>query len=272
MNGFKYSLSNINTYFASYFFFKGDDINTRDTYFLMPIIDILISILLAPGALLGKKIGIIKVFLLMLVFHFSAFIILILYSDNFYLVLLSFGMIGIGCGLSNLNYLRNSWKFYPYNQGLVYGVIISASGIISTFLTVLADFFIINPDREKTINGIYPKHVADNVNKYINIIVIIFVCMDLIGFLITFDYDKIPETEEEKFKKLNEQKKKYINNIDINSMNNTSTYNSEILKDIEKGKINIKSAFFSITNLELIIFCFCGFCKFVFLFFKKYSS
>ena len=265
MNGFKYSLSNINAYFASYFFFKGDDIDTRDTYFLMPIIDILIYILLTPGAILEKKIGIKNVLLLMLVFHFASFIILILFSDNFYVVLLSFGMMGIGSGLSQLNYVRNSWKYFPYNQGLIYGVIISSSGLISTFLTVLADFFIINPDREKTINGIYPKHVADNVKKYINIITIIFVCMDLFGFLMTFDYDKIPETEEEKFKKLNEQKKKYINNTDINSVNTNSTYNPEILKDIEKGKINIKSAFFSIINLELFIFCFCGFCKFFFL-------
>ena len=262
MNGFKYSLSNINSYFASYFYFKGDDINTRDTYFLMPIIDILIYLLLTPGGLLGKKIGIKYVILLMLVFHFAAFIILILFSDNFYLVLLSLGLLGIGSGLSNLNYIRNSWKFFPYNQGLVFGVIISSSGIISTLLTVLADFFIINPDREKTINGIYPKHVADNVKKYINIIVIIFVCIDLIGFLLTFDYDKIPETEEEKFKKLNEQKKKYINNTDINTMNNTSTYNSQILKDIEEGKISIKSAFFTITYLELLIMCSFGFCKF----------
>lgn len=268
MNGFKYSLSSINAYFASYFFFKGEQINTRDTYFLMPIIDFLICILLSPGAFLGNKIGIKKVILLMLFFHFTAFIILIFFSDNFYLVLLSFGFLGIGSGLSQLNYLRNSWKYYPYNQGLVYGVIISSSGIISTLLTVLADFFIINPDREKTISGIYPKHVANNVKKYINIIVIIFICMDLIGFLLTFDYDKIPETEEEKAKKLNEQKKKYINNTDINFVNNISTYNSEILKDIEAGKINIKSAFFSTTNLELLIFCFCGFCKF-FLFFNK---
>ena len=270
MNGFKYSLSNINAYFASYFFFKGEEINTRDTYFLMPIIDILICIFLSPGALLGKKIGIKLVILIMLIFHFTAFIILIFFSDNFYLVLLSLGLIGIGSGLSNLNYLRNSWKYFPYNQGLVYGVIISSSGIISTLLTVLADFFIINPNREKTINGIYPKNVANNVNKYINIIVIIFACMDLIGFLLTFDYDKIPETEEEKFKKLNEQKKKYINNTDINSMKNISTYNFEIIKNIEKGVINIKSAFFSIINLELLIFCFCGFCKFFFLI--KYSS
>ena len=94
--------------------------------------------------------------------------------------------------------------------------------------------------------------------------------MDLIGFLLTFDIDKIPETEEEKFKKLNEQKKKYINNTDINSMKNISTYNFEIIKNIEKGEINIKSAFFSIINLELLIFCFCGFCKFFFLI--KYSS
>ena len=228
----------------------------------MPIIDILMYLLLTPGGLLGKKIGIKYVILLMLVFHFAAFIILILFSDNFYLVLLSLGLLGIGSGLSNLNYIRNSWKFFPYNQGLVFGVIISSSGIISTLLTVLADFFIINPDREKTINGIYPKHVADNVKKYINIIVIIFVCIDLIGFLLTFDYDKIPETEEEKFKKLNDQKEKYINNTDINTMNNTSTYNSQILKDIEEGKISIKSAFFTITYLELLIMCSFGFCKF----------
>lgn len=258
MSGFKYTLSSINVYFASYFYFKGEDINTRNTYFLMPCIDLLLDLFQTPGAKLGNKMGNTNMIALMIIFHFASFIILI-FARKFYLVLISISLLGIGSGLSEISYTRNAWKYFPNHQGLVYGIIISSSGIFSTFFTILADFFIINPKREETNNGIYPEYVANNVEKYIYIIIIIFFFIDIFGLLLSFDYDKIPETEEEKIKKLNEKKIKYINKT--NDINESRNSNLQISNIINKDELSLRKVFFSMINLKFFIFCFCGFCK-----------
>ena len=180
----------------------------------MPIIDVLIDCCNTPGAKLGTVIGTKCILILMLIFHSSSLIIL-LKAKSFYLLLLSLSLLGIGSGVSGLTYLRNAWKFFPNNQGLIYGIILSSSGIFSTLLVVLADFVIINPNKENTINGIYPKYVADNVYKYTQIIAIVLGSIDILGFLLIYDYDKLPETQEDK---INKKKKKYLN-IENNTKN-----------------------------------------------------
>ena len=171
----------------------------------MPCLDILISLFYTPGAKLGLKIGTTYSILLMLLFHLISFIILI-FGNKFYLLLISLSLLGIGNGLSNITYMRNCWKFFPQNQGLVNGVVISSAGLVSTLLAILADFIIINPNKEETNNGIYPKYVADNVVKYTIIVVAILGSFDIIGFILTFDFEKLPETIEEKMRKINENR------------------------------------------------------------------
>ena len=256
----KYALSSTNVYFASYFYYKGEDINTTDTYFLMPSLDLLILLFYTPGAKLGLKIGTTYSILLMLLFHFISFIILI-FGNKFYLLLIALSLLGIGSGLSNITYMRNCWKFFPQNQGLVNGVVISSSGIVSTLLTILADFVIINPNKEETNNGIYPRYVADNVNKFSIIIAAILGSFDIIGLILTFDFEKLPETIEEKMRKINENRKESLSTIDIN----LSVESTDLKLSMEKQKvyneINLKKALFSLTNFKLMIFCFTGYCK-----------
>ena len=229
----------------------------------MPCLDILISLFLTPGGKLGLKIGTTYSIIIMLIFHLISLIILI-YGNRFYLVCISLCIFGLGSGLSHITYMRNCWKYFPDNQGLVNGVIISSSGIISTFLIVLADFFIVNPNREDTINGIYPEYVEIIMEKYIKIISSILFAMDLVGFLLTFDYDKIIETNEEKVKKLNENKRNSLDTNDINSSSNESAnLNLENTSQIiNNNNLKLMTAFISKTNFQFFSFCFCGFCKY----------
>ena len=228
----------------------------------MPCIDLLTDFFMAPGAKLGSKIGTSNSILLMFIFHLSFFLIFI-FGNRFYLLILSICLFGIGSGLPYLTYIRNCWKYYPKNEGLINGVIISSSGILSTFLTILADFIIINPNRKKAINGIYPKEIADNVKNYIKIISIILAAFDLIGYILTFDYDKIRENKEEDLKELSQNDRKSLEPIDVNSSNETTDQN---LEKIIIADITLKDAFFSLTNFKLLAFCFCGFCKKLILF------
>ena len=236
----------------------------------MPCLDILILFFYTPGAKLGLKLGTTYSILLMLLLHFTSFIILI-FGNKFYLLLISLGLLGVGSGLSNITYMRNCWKYFPQNKGLVNGIVISSTGLASSFLTILADFIIINPNGEETLNGFYPKNVADNVEKYIKIIAAILGGFDIIGFILTFDFDKIPATIEEKMKTLNENKRNSLDTIDINISSESTNLNLEIQKS-NINELSLKNAFFSLTNLKMIFFCFSGFCKFFIYFFNYFSS
>lgn len=237
----------------------------------MPCLDILISLFLTPGARLGKTIGTKNTILVMVIFHIISYIILI-FATKFYMVILAISIFGLGMGLSTLTFMRNCWKYFPNNRGFVNGVIISSSGILSTFLTILADYFIINPNKEETINGIYPESVSFNVPIYVKRITCIMICIDIIGFLLTFDYDQIAETKEEEVKRLNEMKRGSLDTVDTNAPNESISLDSDNinLNNIEQKKIKIREAFFSKTNMKLLSFCFCGFCKYYI--FKYFSS
>ena len=200
----------------------------------------------------------------MLMFHLISYIMLI-FVNKFYLLIIALSIFGLGTGLSYITYMRNCWLFFPQNQGLVNGIIISSTGLVSTLLTALADYIIINPDKEETKNGIYPKNVADNVEIYIKIVVVILGAFDIIGFFLTFDHEKLPETIEEKMRKLNENRNDSLATIDINISTESST-NVKLEVEKQKNKSNLKQLFFTKTNLKFLIFCFFGFCKFFFIF------
>ena len=225
----------------------------------MPCLDILISLFYIPGAKLGLKIGTTYSNLLMLLFHFISFILLI-YGNKLYILILSLSLLGIGSGLSRITYMRNCWKFFPKNQGIVNGVILSSSGLASTLLSVLADFVIVNPNKEKTIDGIYPKQVAENVETFIIMVVVFLGAFDIIACILTFDYEKLPELYDEKMRQINENRLESLTTIDIN----LSSESTELEK--EKHQINdelsLKNSLLSLTNLKLLAIQFFGYCKF----------
>jgi hypothetical protein len=78
-----------------------------------------------------------------------------------------------------------------------------------------------------------------------------------------YDYDKLPETQEDK---INKSKKKYAN-IDINTPNPDNQ-----IKSINNDYIKLKAAFFSKINFKLFLFCFCGFCKYYIFFYISILS
>ena len=117
----------------------------------------------------------------MLLFHFISFIILI-FANKFYLLIIALFILGLRTGLAKITFTKNCWFFFTQNQALVNGIIISSTGLVSTLLIALADYVIINPNKEDTNSGIYPKNVADNIEIYIKIIVVILGAFDVIGF------------------------------------------------------------------------------------------
>jgi len=244
MNGSLYTWSNLNQYFASYLVNKGNkDIKPEDTAFLMPCIFLVQYCFMTIGVKLGNKIGPRYITLLGVCFMYLSYIIMIIFS-NYYLVLLAMGIFGLGDGLANLSVIKNCWKYFPNNLALVNGIIIGGLGISSCILTPIADYLIINPEKEEPKDGIYSTIVTDNLPKYLYFIFILFIILGILAVVLTIKY----EGKEEDNSKLEALTEKQENSLKL-----------------------ICEGFFSEKNYFLLLFCFCGPCNYIFYIIFFYS-
>jgi MFS family permease len=208
----------------------------------MPCSDLFIYFTLTLGAKMGNIIGVKLTIAVALTFKYISYALLLLFP-NYYVVLFAMCLFGVGSGLGNLTYLKNSWKYFPKNQGLVNGIILGGAGISSSILTPLADFLIINPDKEKANSetGLYSKIVGNRVPKYLVILNATFLFLGLLSLFITFPFEEEKNDEEE---------------------GETATEEQTPIKAREgEVETSLKDTFFSLKNCQLLSFCFCGFCK-----------
>ena len=214
----------------------------------MPCSDMFIYLSLTLGAKLGNKIGVRPTITIALIFKYISYLMLI-FLPNYYLVLVAMCFLGFGSGLSNLTYIKNSWKYFPKSQGLVNGLILGGGGLSSSILTPLADFFIINPNKESADpdTGLYDKNIADRVPSYLKILFIIFVVLGILSIIFSFPY--IEENNDEHSGKERE-------------ITGTKKESKELFYNEDARKASLLQIFFSIKNYVLIRFCFCGFCKY----------
>ena len=156
----------------------------------MPCLDGVIYLFLTIGVKLGDKIGVRNTVIITFFLHFSSYIIL-LFATNFYLFLISMVMFGIGHAISNLAVIKNCWKYFPNNTGLVYGIIVSGAGMCSSIFTPLADFFVINPEKESVDDlGFYPQYIAMRLLRYLIIVTGILSVFGVLTIFLTFDKEK----------------------------------------------------------------------------------
>ena len=226
---------------ASFLYYHYDkSIRPKKTYFLMPCSDLFIYFFLTLGAKMGNRIGVRLTICVALIFKFISYALLLMFA-NYYIVLISMCLFGVGSGLGNLTYMKNSWKYFLKSQGLVNGIILGGAGISSSILTPLADFFIINPDKipANEDTGIYEdEEIANRVPKYIAILCVMFLILGILSIFMTFPYNEENEEQGETVEEANTVKKE-------------SPENEARLIDL----------FLSSKNLKLLSFCFCGFCK-----------
>lgn len=248
MNGSLYTWSNLNQYFASYLKYHGnDDLVPEDTSFLMPCIFLVQYCFMTIGVKLGDKFGPRISTLIGISFMYISYIIMI-FSTNYYLVLVAMGVFGLGDGLANLSVIKNCWKYFPQNKALVNGIIIGGLGLSSAILTPIADYFIINPKgKEPDKDGIYPKEIAERLLNFLYFLAIFFLFLGAIAVAFTFKYELEPNSTDEVFGKgaeLEEDEKDQ-------TVANKSRSNMGLLCE----------GFWSLKNLILTFFCFCGPCK-----------
>ena len=234
----------------------------------MPCLDGVIYFFLTIGVKLGDKIGVRNTVILTFILHYLSYFILI-FAKNFYLFLLSMIMFGIGHAISNLAVIKNCWKYFPNNTGLVYGIIVSGAGICSSIFTPLADFFVINPEKEAVDElGFYPKYIAMRLLKYLIIVTGILSIFGVLSIFFTFDKKGIEEKAKEieiieEKKNEDDKNNKLIGSENDNERESNPDFNAIESKrpSIQKNNKRLWEAFLSIKNLMFLCFCFGSFCK-----------
>lgn len=230
----------------------------------MPCTDLLLYFSLLPGLKISDKIGPRGCIIVSLLCQYISYALLVI-IPNYYLVLFSMCLFGIGSGLCQLVYQKNCWKYFPESKGLVNGIILGGCGISASILTVIADFFIINPDKIPTDDrGLYPDEIANRLINYLYFLCLYFVVLGILASVFTYKYEKeegyiiaglmkaeesqeIPETPEAPETKDQPPTK-----------NNKENDEHE---EVSKSEGAFRDAFFSSKNLKMLSFCFCGFCK-----------
>ena len=237
MNGSLYTWSNLNQYFASYLKHNGNPtIVPEDTAFLMPCIFLVQYCFMTVGVKLGDKVGARFSTLIGILFMYVSYAIMI-FSTNYYAVLIAMGIFGLGDGLANLSVITNCWKYFPNNKALINGIIIGGLGISSAVLTPIADYFIINPNHvEPDEHNIYPARIANRLLNFLYFLAGFFLVLGTVAVALTFPYkEETPDEEKVEDKEF-----------------------------VGKSKSNLKllwQGFLSIKNLILGLFCFCGPCN-----------
>ena len=177
-------------------------------------------------------------------------------------------MFGIGHAISNLAVIKNCWKYFPNNTGLVYGIIVSGAGMCSSIFTPLADFFVINPEKESVDDlGFYPEYIAMRLLRYLIIVTGILSVFGVLTIFLTFDKEK--ENPKNDNQKNEEDLITGETNEDENKDQKDSTPDFNKLDNIESKNDNKRlwEAFLTHTNLMFIYFCFGSFCKYLLFYF-----
>ena len=253
MNGSLYTWSNLNQYFCSYLKYHGNDtLVPEDTSFLMPCIFLVQYCFMTIGVKLGDSAGPRISTLIGILFMYISYIIMIL-STNYYLVLIAMGVFGLGDGLANLSVIKNCWKYFPDHKALVNGIIIGGLGLSSAILTPIADYLIINPDKKvPDEKGIYPKEIADNLLKFLYFLLILFLVLGTIAVGFTFKFEiEVGSTDNIFYKAAQMEMEEKETTDDRDKRSNMSL---------------LCESFWSLKNLTLGMFCFCGPCKYKYIF------
>ena len=258
MSGSKYTWSGMNSYFASYLYYNGNSwVKPTDTYLLMPCTDFINNCVLTFGVKLAKKIGLRKLLLIALCFSYLSCFLLIIFP-NYFIVLLAMGVFGVGSGFGYFPPIENCWKYYPKSNALIFGICVAGLGLSSSILTPLADYFIVNPNKEGTNEeGYYSEKVANNLKKYLYILTGIYVFLGVSAFLLAFEYEEEKQNNEKLIK--NEKEEKEGEDIEGNKEEETQEVK-------EKKNITGRELFRLFATkkyLMLLSFCICGLCKFI---------
>lgn len=201
-------LSHLYPYFRSYFALYNDKITADDMNYI-PMVWLLTQSILSPvGIALFKYLGFRGSFTLYLVI-FSTGQFLCSYITNYWIFLPIYAILGgLAQGGCLILPLYCGWRYFPPSyKTKISGILLSAyalAPILSSFIAL----YIVNPNDEKpNDSGVFPKEVANNVPKFMQIFGVGALILGMIGVIMI--RPPYPTTREEE-NELNKKKKKAV--------------------------------------------------------------
>ena len=186
-----FSFANLIPYYQSYLYYahgNNEKISLMQLYFIGPIGIFFHNTLPSVTGFLDKKFGMrVLNFFAVLFLYFSQFIMY--FCIDYYLLIISYILFGIGCSLTYFPTLRNCWKYFPKKKDLISGIIFSSFGLSSFGFTSIADF-IINPDNISKEGKFYSKEISYRYLKYIKVFIFCIVIIGSISTILCFPYEE----------------------------------------------------------------------------------
>ena len=195
---------------------------------------------------------------------------MIYFFHSFPLIMASFGIFGVGIGLSYYPILKTCWKYFPEKKGLITGVVLCCFGWSPFVFTSLADF-VINREGVASENGYFPKEVAQRMTTYALIMAVIVASFGVIALIIMFPLDQIDSTDKSDIEQKEENKTQVIASEDKEQQaENDNTDKPELIKEnnvegIEVKNQPIKQAIFSCQFQGFIWMSVGTLCKYIYI-------
>ena len=183
ITGSIFSFGNILSYYEVYAEHK---ITRKQLYFVAPSGIFTFNVLCSVTGILDDKFGTrilnIAASVLLLGSH------LLIYFFKIYAVLIiAYIIFGIGDSLTYFQSLKNCWKYFPEQKGLISGIVLSCFGLGAFIFTSIADGVI------KTNEGSKDEDIIKGFKKYL---VIVLICIGVAGTLssiLSFPYKQVDQ-------------------------------------------------------------------------------
>ena len=208
-----FSFANLIPYYQSFLYYKHNNtevISLMQLYFIAPTGIFVHNTFPSFMGIVDKKVGIrVLTFFATASLYFSQLIIY--FSIEYYLLLISYALYGLAASATYFQTLRNCWKYFPHKKDLISGIVFSSFGLSSFIFTSIADH-IINPDNISKEGKYYSKEISFRFLKYIKVFIFCIVILGSISSILCFPFE-----EENKINLNSEQDKEVIdteNNID----------------------------------------------------------
>lgn len=224
-------------------------------FFFVPVAMMTNCYLITVGGLLEKKLGvrILSTFGILTAVYCH---LIIRFVANFWILLFSFVIFGVGFSMSLNPMLKTCTKYFPEKRGIITGLAMSAFGFSPLVFTSLADY-VINPKKvDVNQDGMYPEHVANRIRDFALYMAIIMAVFGVIAFIFIFPVDNIVDdakTEDIDIGPLYESSSDASSLRDEKSIKELEFKQSDNYQPLRQAALSLKFWLFNIMTVG--IFC-----------------
>lgn len=134
--------------------------------------------------------------------------LLIYFFKNYWVIMFSFVLYGLGIGIAYYPILKTCWKYFPEKKGLITGIVLCCFGLSPFAFTSLADWIINKEGLSPDGKGIFSKEIAIRMKTYALVMSIIFAVFGVLALLLMFPMDNIESNDKgDKKTEQNEEEK-----------------------------------------------------------------